>query len=328
MQSTIIRSGRVSHFGRQKKAFGWCLASSIMLLCITALGQETIQGKLNDVIRIDTGLVVVRATVVDKKGHAVVGLKKPDFRLVEDNVEQTIALFSSDPSPVSWGLVLDRSGSMEGMMTDVSRAALHVIDNGTTDDEMFILSFNETTDLLTPFERDRHRLENAIAGLRADGNTAVYDAVNFALEQFKGAKYRKKVLIVITDGEDNASKVKLRSLIERAEEDEVIIYSVGMVGTGYMAMRSRSGFRDELEKLASVTGGSAHFPDSIKECQRVMSVISLEVKDQYSLAYYPSNNSYDGRWRSIKVTRVPDTPRDHLIRTRKGYYAKAKNANH
>lgn len=307
---------------------------AVAMLAITCLlsppspaqqhGQETAQGA--PTVKLATDLVSLSVTVTDRSGRVVIGLKKEDFRVYENEVEQTISFFSAEETPASWGLVLDRSGSMRGMIQDVYRAASHVIDEGTEQDEMFIVTFNDQVEIVCDFTSDRHKWENSILGLRAGGQTALYDAVAFALDQMRRAKHQKKVLVVITDGEDNSSRLTFRQLIERVEEWNVLIYTVGMfesmerswlgLGGGYR--------RDELEKLAEVTGASAHFPTNVEQCRETMREIAREVSQQYSLGYYPSNTTRDGKWRKIKVVVTGQGEKDakYVARTRTGYYAR------
>src|SRR6266508_3367699 len=197
----------------------------ILLALAVTVSVQAQQDTPFETLKIDTNLVVLRVAVNDQQGRAAMSLKQDAFKIYEDGVEQQVGFFSSEESPVSWGLVLDRSGSMMGMMSDVYDAALHVIDEGTNRDETFVVTFNRRPELIGDFTSDRHRLENSILGLRADGETALFDAVDFALDRLKHAKFRKTVLVVITDGEDNASRLKFRELIERAEEEEAVIYT-------------------------------------------------------------------------------------------------------
>ncbi len=300
------------------------LGAAMMGQPLQALGQE--QQEPLETIKIDTNLVILRITVSDQQGRAARHLNQDAFKVFEDGVEQKISFFSDEESPVSWGLVLDRSGSMMDMMSDVYDAALHVIDEGTSRDETFIVSFNRWPEMVIDFTPDRHRLENSILGLRADGETALYDAVNFGLDNLKHAKNRKRVLVVVTDGQDNASRLKFRELIERAEEEDAVIYTVGMFGemgdsSGFLSRLLGGGSRDgqaELKKLAEVTGGLAHFPKNVDQCKTVMREIAREVSQQYSLGYYSTNRKKDGSYRSIKV-QVAKT--GLTVRTRKGYWA-------
>lgn len=306
----------------------------LLMLLLALVINVTVQGQdvaPEDTVTVDTDLVLLRATVRDRQGRAVLGLKKEGFRVYEDSVEQAVSFFSAEESPVSWGLVLDRSGSMMEMMREVYSAALHVIDEGTSRDEMFIITFNDSAEMAIDFTSDKHRLENSTLGLRAEGSTALYDAVSYALDQFKRSKFRKRVLVVITDGEDNASRLPFRKLVERAEEEEVIIYTVGMFeSSGMMGLGSSGGAdsRPELEKLAGVTGGEAHFPTDLDGCRKVMKEIALEVSQQYSLGYYSINKNYDGKWRSVTIKVQSEAGRDkYAARTRSGYYARRRGAS-
>lgn len=295
----------------------WMLASAV-------LAQDKTP---EDVIVIDTDLVLLRASVTDKQGKTVLGLKPDNFKIYEDGVSQSVDFFSVEESPVSWGLVLDRSGSMMEMMRGVYQASLHVISEGTTRDEMFIVTFNDKAEITSRFTDDRHALENSTLGLRAEGTTALYDAVSFALDEMKQGRFRKKVLVVVTDGDDNASRLSFRQLIGQVEEEEVIIYTVGMFESSGRPMPGvgGTGIRLELEKLAEVTGGAAHFPTDVEGCRRVMKEIALEVSQQYSLGYYPSNKEYDGRWRRISIqVGTAKNQNEYVGRTRIGYYARKK----
>lgn len=277
------------------------------------------------VLKVETNLVPLRVTVTDREGRSIRQLKKEDFKVYENGVGQTIDYFSGEEAPASWGLVLDRSGSMMGMIQDVYRAALHIIDEGTSRDEMFIVTFSDRAELIEDFTTDRHRLENSVLGLRADGGTALYDAVAFALDHVRQGKHKKKVLMVLTDGEDNTSSLKFRKLVARAEEEGVLIYTVGMFDSMDGMRRAAGGgggAGGELEKLAAVTGARAHFPTDIEGCRQSMREIAREVSQQYTLGYYPSVKARDGKWRAIRVVVGQGGGEGkYVTRTRSGYYA-------
>lgn len=211
------------------------------------------------------------------------------------------------------------------MIDDVYQAALHAVDGGTDEDETFIVTFSDRVDLVSDFVSDKHRLETAILGLRAGGGTALWDAVVFGLNHIRGGQHRKRVLMVITDGEDNQSEVAFRDLVERAERAEVLIYPVGMMGSMAKLPRWIGGSGDparrELEKLAEVAGARAHFPADIRECLETMRAIAREVSHQYSIGYYPTNTRRDGKWRKIRVEVLPAGRSKATPRARPGYYA-------
>lgn len=302
------------------------LLALAFLLRSPSLAQEHKHEPAQDAasLKLSTELVSLSVTVTDQKGKAVIGLGREDFKVYENGVEQKLDFFSTEEMPVCWGLVLDRSGSMMDMIGDVYRAAVHVVDEGTEEDEAFIVTFNKKVELVADFISDKHRLQNSILGLRASGETALWDAISFALDHLKEAKHRKKVLVVITDGDDNSSRTAFRTLVARAEEAGVLIYTVGMfesVGMRGFGMRGSSS-REELAKLAQITGASAHFPTNAEECQETMRTIAGEVGHQYSLGYYPNNPKNDGKWHKIQVVAVPsDGKTKYAARTRNGYYA-------
>lgn len=309
------------------------LLALTLLLSAPSLAQEYKHEPAQDAasLKLSTELVSLSVTVTDQKGKAVIGLGREDFKVYENGVEQKLEFFSTEEMPVCWGLVLDRSGSMMDMIGDVYRAAVHVVDEGTEEDETFIVTFNKKVELVADFISDKHRLQNSILGLRAGGETALWDAISFALDHLKAAKHRKKVLVVITDGEDNSSRTAFRTLIARAEEAGVLIYTVGMfesVGMRGFSMRGGGSPRAELAKLAEITGASSHFPTNVEECQETMRTIAGEVAHQYSLGYYPNNPKNDGKWRTIKaVAGQSDSKTKYVARTRNGYYApKAEEA--
>ena len=281
-------------------------------------------------LKVSVDLVSLSVTVTDQKGQPVAGLQKKDFRVYEDKVVQPLEFFSTDAEPVSWGLVLDRSGSMRDMLGGVYQAALHVEDKGSPHDEMFIVTFDRRIELVSEFTSDRRQLEQSMSNLSAGGETALYDAVAASLREIGGGSHEKKVLVVVTDGEDNYSLIKFDDLLKRIpRQQDVIIYAVGMfepdmeppwwMGGG---MRSQRSLKRELQKLAEVSGGAAHFPRDVKECREVMDAIAREVSQHYSLGYYPINRARDGSWRNIRV-EVARQPKGgkYIARARTGYYA-------
>ena len=270
-------------------------------------------------IKLASELVSLDVAVTDRRGRAVTGLTKEDFKVYENGVEQSVSFFSADEAPASWGIVLDRSRSMEGMLEGAYRAALDAIEQGTDDDDMFVVTFNDQAQLACDFTADRDRLESSVRDLRAQGNTALFDAVALALDHLRQGRHKKKVLVVITDGGDNRSRLGFRDLVRQAAEADAQVYPVGMFGP--IGMRG-SAAPDELRTLAEVTGGSAHFPTDVEQCREAMMEIAVAVSRQYSLGYYPTDTAHDGKWRKLRITVVrPAGAAEHAARTRRGYYA-------
>ena len=302
-------------------------------------------------VRLTTDLVLLNVMVTDRNGQAQLDLQKENFKVYEDGVEQTVSFFGAEETPVSWGLVLDRSASMKKMMEEVYQAALHVLEEGTDEDEAFIATFNNVVTEIVEFTSDRNKLRNSLIGLRATGNTALYDAVAFALKQMRRARHQKEVLVVVTDGEDNSSRTRFSDLIELAQESDILIYTVGMLDSmsatmpaprykglnrnpdydaqsrnpneKRMPMLREDYFREYLKELAEVSGATAHFPSDTSACKEVMTIIALEVSRQYSLGYYTTNANRNGKWRKTKVvvTSQGRKTSGYRVWTRAGYYA-------
>ena len=285
--------------------------------------QEPTPKQAPSTIKVDTDLVLLNVAVADQKGEAVTGLERADFKVFEDGVEHSINFFSLEKAPVSWALVLDRSGSMSEMIGNVYRAAVHVVDEGSEDDEAFVVTFSEKSELASDFVSDRRKLRASVEGLRAGGGTALWDAVAFALDHLKHGQNQKKVMVIITDGEDNLSRVNFRDLVRRVEEENVLIYTVGMFESSGLSglFGSNRSMRKQLAQLAEATGAQTHFPANIEQCEAAMAAIARDVSWQYQLGYYPTNRARDGKWRKIKVVVLGsgNTDTKYTARTRTGY---------
>jgi Ca-activated chloride channel family protein len=275
-------------------------------------------------LKVAVDLVLLDVSVQGKDGQPVRNLEQNDFRVYEDKVEQRIASFSAEESPVTWGLVLDRSRSMQAVIKDVYQLALNVIDQGTMEDEMFIMTFNNKTELVAELTSDRRKLASSIFALQAEGNTALYDAVDSALDRVKQGKNRKKVLVVITDGFDNRSRVRYGHLVDRVKESDVLIYTVGLYGgmiSNPTVARMISGPKLELQQLAELTGAYAHFLADSNKSREAIEQIARDVSEHYTIGYYPSNPSHDGGWRKTRVVVASQPNTKYFTRVRNGYYA-------
>lgn len=298
-----------------------CTAVLVGIGSVVATSQAPAPAQQEPTFRTSTNLVLLDVSVTDRKGRPVRNLGKGSFRIYEDGVEQEMAFYTYEQRPVSWGLVLDRSGSMIGMMDEVYNAALHSVEAGTPEDETFILAFDDRVELVRPFTSDHPSLVNAIRQISAGGTTALYDAVREGLQELRRGRHQKKVLIVITDGEDNASRIRFEDLLEKAKRSEAQVYTIGMFsGMGLDFLDSSDAWiKRQLESLAEETGGLAYFPKNIRQCDRACKDIAEEVSRQYTLGYYPKLEEWNGQWRNVQV-KIPASP-TYSVRARKGYYA-------
>jgi Ca-activated chloride channel family protein len=269
-------------------------------------------------ITVDVNLVVLHATVTDSKGRIVSDLTQQDFQVYEDGVQQQIKLFAHEDLPVVAGLVVDHSGSMKRKLAEVSTAARTFVQASNPRDRMFVVNFNEHVQLglspTHPFSSDPVELEQAISQAPATGMTALYDAIVKALEMLKEGGPDKKVLLVISDGGDNASTHTLTETLRLAEQSDAIVYTVGIFDQ-YDPDRNPK----VLRRLAEVTGGLAFFPTRLEEVSAICSRIAHDIRSQYTIGYTPSNPGRPGEYRTIRVVATAPNRGKLIVRTRTGY---------
>jgi VWFA-related protein len=270
--------------------------------------------------RLDTRIVVCHTTVIDKAGHLVTTLPQSAFTVFENKVRQTIRRFKREDVPVSLGLVIDNSGSMRNRLSQVKAAALALVKESNPADEVFIVNFNDSAYLDNPkdkpFTNDLGELESALAKIDTRGGTAMRDAIQMSIEHLKGGRRDKKVLVVITDGNDNASLVTMDTILKNAHKSDVLIYGVGLLSEEEHREAGRA--RKALNELAEATGGKTFFPKEVSEVDSIARQVAHDIRNQYVIEYSPSNSNMDGTFRAIRITaKAPGT----TVRTRSGYYA-------
>jgi VWFA-related protein len=304
------------------------LVLAISLAAVALRGQQTkpirppSQEETGTVFRADTRLVVLPTTVVDKNGHLVTTLPREAFTVFENGVQQEIRGFKREDVPVSMGLVIDNSGSMRDKRAKVEAAALALVKDSNPDDEVFIVNFNDEAFLDLPHNReftsDIKEMEEALTRIDSRGGTAMRDAIWMSIDHVKEKGHKdKKVLVVVTDGNDNASIRSLENLVKAAQQAEVLIYAVGLLSEEERREAKRA--QKALEALAEATGGDAFFPKEVSEVDRIAHHVARDIRNQYTISYRPSNSVMDGSYRQIKVAvKAPGNP---APRTRSGYYA-------
>lgn len=313
------------------------IALAFLLWCICgvspdlSMGEDLgVPGKTVPPIKTDVGLVTLTVTVLDKSDRAVTNLDKDDFLIYEDGSLQAASFFQAVDAPVSLGILFDTSGSMFDKMDEVQDAVIHLINKTNPQDEIFVLQFSTEAFVVQDFTDDQTVLRRAIRGLQARGSTSLYEAIVKGLEHLQQGRYKKKALVVVTDGNDTSSQIALQEAVEFARGFETLIYCLG-IGHG-----ERGSFGhiegvykdtvdpDALLAFSDVTGGRTFIlqgplhsggTDQIDQaCQQVV----MELRRQYTLGYYPTNRRMDGSFRRI---RVEVKNKDFQVRAREGYFA-------
>ncbi|HSE49258.1 MAG TPA: VWA domain-containing protein [Terriglobales bacterium] len=275
-------------------------------------------------INVSVNEVVLHATVRNHKGAPVAGLARNDFQILEDGVPQPIRHFGQADIPVTVGLVIDNSGSMRPRRAEVVAAALAFAASSNPQDEIFVVNFNEHVRFglprEIPFTDEPARLRAALGTVKSDGKTALYDAVVAALEHLKQGNRDKKVLIVVSDGADNASTHTKAQMLELATRSDAILYGVGLYEPDDPDRNPHV-----VKELARVGGGEAYFPRELRDVVPTCERIAHAIRNQYTLTYVPTNQKKDGAYRTIQVQVTPAT-RDLTVITRRGYVAPSEAA--
>jgi Ca-activated chloride channel family protein len=280
----------------------------------TLLAQQADQ----TIFRTQTRLVVLHATAEDKEGHLMMELPKSAFQIFENGVRQEIKSFRREDVPVSLGLIIDSSASMTDKRDRVAAAALALVQSSNPEDEVFIVNFADTPSLDVDFTSDAKVLKKGLARVDSHGETAMRDAIRTAIEHLKGRnKKDKKVLVVVTDGNDNSSLASLESVMRAAQQSEVLIYSVGLLSDETPREAERA--KRALDALAHATGGQVYYPKDVAEIDHIAPQIAHEIRNQYIVTYSPAVQEMDGSFRQIRV--LVDSPGVASVRTRSGYYA-------
>jgi VWFA-related protein len=277
-------------------------------------------------LKSDVELVVLHVTVADEKGQFVEDLKGDNFRVYEQKVEQKISFFSRDDVPVTMGLVIDNSGSMREKRSQVNAAAMTFVRTSNPQDEAFVVNFNDEYYLDTDgdFTNDQKNLDQALSRIDTRGSTALYDAVIGSLAHLKKGHKDKRVLLLVTDGDDDASQKSFEDAIKAAEQSNATIYTIGVFSEDDLKTDKKMVRHSKkiLAELAEATGGQAYFPDNLDQVTPVCEQVAREIRNQYTVGYYPTNTAKDGTFRPVDLKVIPPNGRGKLaVRTRTGYYA-------
>jgi len=267
--------------------------------------------------------VVLHATAMDDKNHLVTTLDKSAFSVFENNQPQAITSFRHEDVPVAMGIVIDNSGSMREKRDKVNKAALNLVRSSNPQDQVFVVNFNDEYYLDQPFTSDINKLREALEKVEARGGTALYDAIVASSDYMKkNARLQKKVLFVVTDGEDNVGRESLEEAIRRLQEENgPTVYAIGLLGEE-KARRARRA----LETIAQRTGGIAFLPRTLDEVDEISRTVAHDIRNQYTIGYKPSTPKSAGGYRAIRVEARAKGYGKLVVRTRSGYYPGQEHA--
>lgn len=274
-------------------------------------------------VKIQTDLVTLTLTVTDIYGRYVSGLTKSAFTVLDNGQEQEITFFSDTDAPVSLGILFDVSDSMSGTKIGKARRALErFINTSHPNDEYFLIAFNNRAQLLLDRTRDGEAVLQKLTLVNPKNNTALYDACYLGIEKVTRGAHQKKAMLIISDGQDTASRYNFGEVRRLLKESDVVVYAVGIMDGRDMGSQEGMQGQAFLDELTSVTGGKAFYPTTDVEMDEIFERIALELRHQYSIGYTPRDFKQDGKWHKVKVKVKPPRGLPRLtVRNREGYYA-------
>jgi Ca-activated chloride channel family protein len=271
------------------------------------------------VFKRDVDEVLLHASVIDDKQHIVTNLDRGAFTVFEDGKPQNIISFRHEDIPVSMGIVIDNSGSMREKRSKVNQAALNLVRASNPKDEVFIVNFNDEYYLDQDFTNDLLRMKEALEKIDARGGTSLYDAVVASADHLKRfARLERKVIFVVTDGEDNASNETLEQAVKQLQiENGPSVYAIGILGDEEHPKRARKA----LEIMTQRTGGIAFFPKTLDEVDEISRTVAHDIRNQYTIGYKPTNPRGAGGFRAVRIEAKGKGRSKMSVRTKSGYYA-------
>jgi len=273
------------------------------------------------VLHTDVEEVVLNCTVLDGN-RLVQDLKRDNFEIFEDGVKQSLISFQHTDLPVSIALVVDNSGSMSRKRPSVNKSALDLIQASNPDDEAFVVNFSDEAFIDQEFTSNVNKLRDGLARLESRGGTALYDAVVASADKLVAdAKHPKQVLILITDGEDNASSQNLEQTINRVQQlSGPVIYSIGLLFGDEMSHAEVRHARRALEMLSTETGGMAYFPKSVEQVDQITAEVARDIRNQYTLGYHSTKPTTEPGFRRVQANASAKGTGKLTVRTRTGYF--------
>jgi Ca-activated chloride channel family protein len=286
-------------------------------------GQEPGVEPPGFVFHADVQEVLLHATVIDDKQRMITTLDKNAFSVFEDGKPQVIKSFRHEDIPISLGIVIDNSGSMREKRAKVNKAALNLVRASNPQDEVFVVNFSDEFFLDQPFTSKINLLQSALEKYETRGGTALYDAVVASADELKRhGKLQKKILFVVTDGEDDASRESLEQAVRMLQEENgPTVYAIGLLGDERQRRAKRA-----LQTISERTGGIAFFPRTLDEVDQISSAVARDIRNQYTIGYKPTTPKSAGGYRAIRVEARASGHGKLTVRTRSGYYAGQEQA--
>jgi VWFA-related protein len=280
------------------------------------------------ILRTDAFEVRLNLSVVDSSGHTVDTLPEDAFHVYEDGVLQKIVGFRHEDMPVSLGILIDSSGSMYDKRAAVDAASLNLVKLSNPQDEAFLVDFSSEPYIDQDFTSSIAKLQQGLGYIKSSGGTALYDAVIASADYLvKNAKQSKQVLLIVTDGDDNASNATLEATIRRVQDlDGPSIYCIGLLFGDDVSRREAKHSREVLSELADQTGGQAYFPKALKDVDGIAHKVAQDIRTQYMIEYRSSKPPSQGGYRTIHVEAKEKDFHGLEVRTRAGYFPKPANA--
>lgn len=289
----------------------------LVLMTILAVSLLAQDAPLPFVFSLNSDLMELHVTVVNDKDRTVSGLTKENFKVTENGIEQPITQFRHEDIPVSLGLVIDNSRSIEPRKARLDAATLSFVRQSNPEDETFIVHFDFDARLERDFTTSLPDLEATLAASKPFGQTAIYDALMLALDHMQKARNPKKAILLVTDGLDNVSTTKFEQVLEAVKHSRVTVLVVGLLSAS-----EGEKAEETLSKIAEASGGHAYFPDNDDQARTTMERVARDLRAQYTISYVPTDPSHDGTWRSVRVAVTPPAGSKDKLEAdyRHGYY--------
>jgi len=272
-------------------------------------------------LRVSVDLVLIPVTVTDAMNHPHTNLRREDFTVYEGDQAQQIRYFSTEDSPISIGLLLDVSGSMRDKIETERAAVEEFFRNANPQDDYFAITFNNKPRVLSDVTQSIAGIETELGLVEPTGSTALLDAVYLGVSKLQNARYTRRALVIISDGDDNASRYSLREIKNIVAESDVMVYAVGIFGSSPLKAFEEVMGERWLSAMTDITGGRTTTIKDINKLPETCALLSRELRSQYVLGYQPRDKVSDGTWRRVRVKVSNPTETDHLqSHYRKGYY--------